>query len=47
MFLPYNLPEVLLPKILTWVGYDRIHRRQHYYLYQRDELLTNDGSSTP
>ena len=42
LFLPYNLPEVLLPKILTWVGHDRVHRRQQYYLYQRDELLTNE-----
>ena len=22
--LPHNLPEVLIPKILTWVGYDLI-----------------------
>ena len=41
LFLPYNLPEVLLPKILTWVGHDQIHRPGNYYTYQNDELLTN------
>ena len=41
LFLPYNLPEVLLPKILTWVGHDQIHRPGNYYMYQNDELLTN------
>ena len=41
LFLPYNLPEVLLTKVLTWVGHDQIHRRGNYYIYQKDELLTN------
>ena len=41
LFLPYNLPDVLLPKILTWVGHDQIHRPGNYYSYQNDELLTN------
>ena len=41
LFLPYNLPEVLLTKVLTWVGHDQIHRRGNYYIYQKDEFLTN------
>ena len=41
LFLPYNLPDVLLTKVLTWVGHDQIHRRGNYYIYQKDELLTN------
>ena len=36
--LPQNLPEVLIPKILTWVGYDLIHNFPGEYCYQRDEL---------
>ena len=35
---PYNLPEELLPHVLTWVGWDLIHDFPGEYCYQTDEL---------
>ena len=34
--LPQNLPEVLIPKILTWVGYDLIHNFPGEYCYRSE-----------
>ena len=34
----YNLPEELLPHVLTWVGYDLIHNFPGEYCYQTDQL---------
>ena len=50
---PYNLPEELLPHILTWVGYDLIHNfptsctysvtyQTGNYCYQTDQLWDPD-----
>ena len=36
VLVPHNLPEVLIPSILTWVGYDLIHNFPGVHYYQRD-----------
>ena len=36
VLVPHNLPEVLIPSILTWVGYDLIHDFPGVHYYQRD-----------
>ena len=43
---PYNLPEELLPHVLTWVGYDLIHNFPGEYCYQRDELWPESDSES-
>ena len=53
--LPHNLPEVLIPKILTWVGYDLIagkpikprhgpgRRTNRYVIPSVDSLVLTDS----
>ena len=43
---PYNLPEELLPHVLTWVGYDLIHNFPGEYCYQTDELWPESDSES-
>ena len=43
---PYNLPEELLPHVLTWVGYDLIHNFPGEYCYQSDELWPESDSDS-
>ena len=43
---PYNLPAELLPRILTWVGYDLIHNFPGEYCYQSDELWPESDSES-
>ena len=43
---PYNLPEELLPHVLTWVGYDLIHNFPGEYCYQSDKLWPESDSDS-